>query len=412
MRRFSRNARLFLGYALLAELGTGIWRVMFSLYLLAAGFNLDYIGLVMAINFLFHGIMAFPAGLIADKLGRRFTFAVASASAVVTRGVLLFTLDPFWVLVLIAGAGISEGFHAVASGPFIMENSEPEERSHLFALESTFINFSAFVGSMGAGFLPVFWGGVFGVIPAHYLAVRWALVISLPLTLISLIPLLRISERRLPEDMIESFAELFALRNIQSHGTILRLASCALVYGLGFGFIIPFYSVFFREAHLLPYQNVGTIMASGYLGSAMVVLFLAPWLARRFGKARGIPIALWVSVPFVFLMGFTPFLPPVVAFFILQRAFWSASMPLRNQLAMELVVTRERGTTNGLIHALFDITGAPAAALAGVLMAGANFSVAFAIAGAIMGVPGLMYYYFFAEAEDRHRRMTPASTYH
>ncbi|MDP6496015.1 MAG: MFS transporter, partial [Dehalococcoidia bacterium] len=220
IRRFSRNARLFLIYALFAELGTGIWRVMFALYLLAAGFNLDYIGLVLAINLLCHGIMAFPAGLIADKVGRRFVFVVASSSAVVFRAILLFTLDPFWVLIFMAGSGMGDGFHAVASGPFIMENSEPEERPHLFALQSSFLMLSAFAGAMAAGLLPAFWGNILGIIPAHYIAVRWALVISLPLTLISLIPLLFLRERRLPQDMIDGFVELFTLRNIQSHGVI------------------------------------------------------------------------------------------------------------------------------------------------------------------------------------------------
>ncbi|MBM2832076.1 MAG: putative permease (major facilitator superfamily) [Dehalococcoidia bacterium] len=376
---------------------------MFALYLLAAGFNLEYIGLVLAINLLFHGIMAFPAGLLSDKLGRRFTFVVASSSAVVFRAFLLFTLDPFWVLIFMAGSGMGDGFHAVASGPFIMENSEPEERPHLFALESTFLMLSAFVGSMAAGFLPAFWGGILGVIPAHYSALRWALVISLPLTLVSLIPLLFLRERRLPQDMVESFAELFTLRNIQSRGTIVRLVACAVVFGLAFGLIIPFYSVFFREGHLLPYQSVGTIMAIGFLGSAVATLFLGPLLTRRYGKARGIWLALWIAVPCVLLMAFIPSLPLVVLFFLLQRAFWGISMPLRNQLAMELVVTRERGTTNGLIHAAFDILGSPAAALAGLIMATGNFALAFSIAAVFMAVPGLMYYYFFAKIEDQQR---------
>ncbi len=403
IKRFSRNARLFLIYALLAELGTGIWRVMFALYLLAAGFNLDYIGLVIAVNLLLHGMMAFVAGLIADKFGRKFVFVVASTSAVVFRAFLLFTLDPLLILVLMMGSGVGDGFHAVASGPFIMENSEPAERPHLFALESSFMMFSAFIGSMSAGFLPAFWGGIFDLIPAHYVAVRWALVISLPLTLLSLVPLLFLRERRLPQDRVESFAELLTLRNIQSHGIIGRLVACAAVYGISFGIMIPFFSVFFREAHLLPYQSVGAIMASGFIGSAVVTILLGPRIARKYGRARGIWLMLWLAAPGVVLMAFTPYLPAVVAFFIIQRVFWSASMPLRNQLAMELVVTRERGTANGLIHGVLDTVSSPAAVLAGIILAGGNFHLTFTIAALVIVIPGIMYYYFFAKIEDRRR---------
>lgn len=403
MRRFSRNARLFLMYALLADLGTGIWRVMFALYLLAAGFNLDFIGLVLAINFLLHGFLAFPAGLIADKVGRRFVFVVASASAVVFRALLLFTFDPLWILLLMAGSGAGDGFHAVASGPFVMENSEPEERSHLFALEASFLNISTFAGAMAAGFLPAFWGGILGVIPAHYAAVRLALVVSLPLTLLSLLPLVFLRERRLPQDMIASFAELITLRNIQSRGIIARLALCAAVYGSFFGLIIPFFSVFYREAHQLPYESVGAIMATGFIVGALGTLVLGPMLTRRFGKARGIWIVLWVAAPSVALMAFMPVLPLVVVFFLINRAFFSISMPLRNQLAMELVVTRERGTTNGLIHGLFDIVGSPAAALAGFILATGNFTLTFSMAAVLMAIPGVMYYYFFHKLENQQR---------
>ncbi|MBI2328671.1 MAG: MFS transporter [Chloroflexi bacterium] len=401
IQRFSRNARLFLIYALLADLGVGIWRVMFALYLLAAGFNLDFIGLVVATNLLLHGLFAFPAGLIADKMGRKFVFIVASTSAVVFRAFLLFTLDPLWVLILMAGSGMGDGFHAVASGPFIMENSQPEERPHLFALQASFLNLSAFTGAMAAGFLPAFWGGILGVIPAHYTAVRLALVISLPLTLLSLLPLIFLREHRLPQDMIDSFAELFTLRNIQSRGIIARLVVCTLVYGLFFGLVIPFFSVFFREAHLLPYQSVGTIMAAGFIGAVVGTLVLGPLVTRKFGKARGIWLVLWVAAPSVALMAYMPALPLVVVFFLVSRAFFSISMPLRNQLAMELVVTRERGTTNGLIHGAMDIVGSPAAALAGVILASGNFTLTFSMAAVLVAIPGVLYYYFFHKLEER-----------
>ena len=155
LRRFSRNARLYLSYALLSGLGTGIWAVMFNLYMLREGFDLTFIGLFWMIDMLFHGLFAFPAGLIGDKIGRRKTFVIATALNIVARGALLFTLDPTNLLVLSAVAGIGEGFHAVAGEPFMMENSEPEERPHLFSLNSSFGMLSMFVGSLSGGFLPL-----------------------------------------------------------------------------------------------------------------------------------------------------------------------------------------------------------------------------------------------------------------
>ncbi|MBI3040328.1 MAG: MFS transporter, partial [Chloroflexi bacterium] len=167
------------------------------------------------------------------------------------------------------------------------------------------------------------------------------------------------------------------------------------------GLVIPFFSVFFREAHLLPYQSVGTIMAAGFIGAVVGTLVLGPLVTRKFGKARGIWLVLWVAAPSVALMAYMPALPLVVVFFLVSRAFFSISMPLRNQLAMELVVTRERGTTNGLIHGAMDIVGSPAAALAGVILASGNFTLTFSMAAVLVAIPGVLYYYFFHKLEER-----------
>lgn len=405
LSHFSRNARLFLAYALLAELGAGIWRVMFNLYLLALGFNMDFIGVVLGINFLFHGVMAFPAGLIADKFGRRFSFALSTVLALLSRGALLFTQDPLGILLLMGFSGAAEGFHAIAGGPFIMENCRPEERSHLFSLNSAFMMLSLFAGAMSGGLLPVLWGNTLGIIPADPLASRMALVVSLPLTLLGLVPLILISETRLPADRIESLKELFTLRNIQSHSIIAKLSVCSLLVGLGFGFVTPFFNVFFREVHLASYETIGSIMAVGSLGAGVATLF-SPALVNRWGRVRSITVTTLLSIPFLLLMVFIPVLSMVAFFYMARISIWSLSLPLRQQLAMELVVTRERGTANGIVHMCFDIPAFPASVLAGFLLASNNYIAAFSLSAAIFAIPAFLYYYFFFKMEQE--RLAPA----
>ena len=50
IRSFSLNARLFLAYALLSGLGTGIWNVMFNLYLLKVGYSTAFVGLFWMVD--------------------------------------------------------------------------------------------------------------------------------------------------------------------------------------------------------------------------------------------------------------------------------------------------------------------------------------------------------------------------
>ncbi|MBI2287808.1 MAG: MFS transporter, partial [Chloroflexi bacterium] len=174
VRKFSRNARLYLAYSLAEGLGSGIWTVMFNLYLLWLGFDVAFVGLLVAIEMLFHGFFAFPAGLIGDKIGRRRTFFLATTMVIIMRLATLFTLNPTALIILTSFRGMGEGFHAVTGAPFMMENSEPEERPHLFSINSSFDMFSRFVGFLSAGLLPLFWGNVLDVSTIDPAAGRWS----------------------------------------------------------------------------------------------------------------------------------------------------------------------------------------------------------------------------------------------
>ncbi|MBI4318481.1 MAG: MFS transporter [Chloroflexi bacterium] len=398
VRRFSRNAKLFLAYDLLSGLGTGIWAVMFNLYLLRVGFSVTFVGEYWGINMLFHGLAAFPAGLIGDKIGRRKAFILATTLSVCARGVLLFTLDPSWLLVFAAIAGIGDGFHGVTGAPFMMENSEREERPLLFSLDASFLQVSIFVGSLSGGFLPLFWAGILGVPLLDPQAARLALVLSLPLTLISLIPLAIMKEK--PVELVESFVELFTLSHMVSHGIIARLVLCSAFIGIGFGISTRFFNVFFAEAQGASDDQVGMIMAIGALGAAASILF-SPMMTNKWGKVRSILFTQASSVPFLLLMAMVPDLSMVTALFVFRGALYSISMPLRNQLSMEFIESQERATTAGLIHMLFDIGGSAGAWFGGMLMFGGNFVAAFGVASLVFLIPAVLYYVFFAAMERR-----------
>lgn len=399
IKRFSRNAKLFLVYSLSAGLGTGIWNVMFNLYLLRLGFDIPFIGMFWLVDMLFHGLFAFPAGLIGDKIGRRKTFILATAVSILARGVLLFVTDSTGLLILAGIAGAGEGFHAVAGAPFLMENSESEERPLLFSLDSSFGMFSTFVGSLSGGFLPLLWAVLFGVPQLDPQPARLALITSLPLTFLALVPLAMIREK--PVQLVESFAELFTLRNIVSHGVIARLVLCGSFIGLAFGLSTRFFNIFFAEARHATDDQVGMILAIGSLGSAISIL-LSPLLVRKWGRVRSILFSQVSSIPFLLLMAATPGLTAVAAFYVLRGAFYGISMPLRNQLSMEFTVSRERATTAGLTHMVFDLGGSFGAGLAGALIVSSNFVPSFVAASVLFLIPAVLYYLFFNGLERQH----------
>jgi hypothetical protein len=94
----------------------------------------------------------------------------------------------------------------------MMENSQPEERPHLFSINASFMNLSRFVDFLAGGLVPLFWAGVLGLPNIDPAVGKWAPITSLPLTFVALIPLIMMKEKRV--ELMESFKELFLLRNI------------------------------------------------------------------------------------------------------------------------------------------------------------------------------------------------------
>lgn len=95
VREFSPNARLFLVYSILSELGTGIWSVMFNLYLLRIGFPISFVG-------------AFDVG---GGLG------AALAGLLVVDGVFLQAFIAAAVLILVPSVLYYVFFHQMETGP-------------------------------------------------------------------------------------------------------------------------------------------------------------------------------------------------------------------------------------------------------------------------------------------------------
>src|SRR3990172_2123851 len=139
IKNFSRNARLLLLRSLLVGLNWGIWTLLFNLYLLSLGFDKVFLSQMVAVNWLTHGAMVIPAGIISDMLGRRLTYLWAYSMAIVIRTGMLFVLEPSALLALNAFAGAAEGFHAITGPPFMAEQSRPDERVHLFSISATFV---------------------------------------------------------------------------------------------------------------------------------------------------------------------------------------------------------------------------------------------------------------------------------
>lgn len=400
-RGFSRNARLLILRSPFSGLSTSLIRLLFNLYLLAAGFDTLFVAKFAALNWTFHGLSVIPSGILSDLFGRRRVFLIAYSGNLLATSVILFVTDPSWLLVLAAVIGLFEGGHAIVGPPFMVEQSRPDERVHLFSLNGGIQVGAASLGNLAAGVLPFLIAGLFGIGAESAWARRGALMFALPIMLCSMIPIYLIREEWVPIDLHRW------VKGIESYGRIGMLALTEGLVGFGMGFAAPFFNVFFDQQLKASTAEIGLIFALGSILTAVLTLFV-PIAVPRLGRVRTVAFVKLLGVPSLILLGMSQNVIWAGAFYILAILLIGGTFPnkgisdpIYTLFAMEVVKERERGTTNGIMHAFSEFPMGIGAGLAGPLMAAGDWQTSYTISGAIFALAFILYYLYFARIERR-----------
>lgn len=396
MGSFTLNAKLFLiGSTFLSTMG-GIWGVIFNLYLMDMGFREDFVGYMLSIGGLAMGLGALPAGILCDRIGRRRSLMLAILSAIILNSVQIFTLNATILLItsLLRG-GISAALYTVALAPFIVEHSSPEERVYLFSMSSVLMWTFQMLGSIIGGILPGTFAILLKMSTSDFLVSRMTLVCALVFQMAGLVPMYFIKEA------IGSSSEqpkTFSFKNIKSKATIAKLAFVTALLGLGSGFIVPLFNVFFVSKLGASKAEIGTIFALGQIGMAAGTL-LAPAVAKKLGKVRGIVAVQLLSIPFMLAIVLSPNSASATTPYITRGALMNMAAPLRDSFSMEIVCASERGTTSGLNSMSWEILRAVATAVAGEMMESGNFLSPYLLTTVLYAASSILYLFFFLKTK-------------
>ena len=235
-RSFSRAARLCLAAGFLVWLGRGIQGVLFNLYLVAGGFEEAFVGQALGMAGLGLATAAIPAGLLADRLGRRRCLmlgALVEAAGALGRACLL---HPSGILAASFVLGAGQSLFTVAALPYLTEHSTPRERTHLFSAVLSVNLLAWVVGSAAGGVLPSALRAALGdTLVGEPIAYRGVLVLAALCATAAWVPLalLRgLTERSTPSQ-----------RTGELRDSARRLAPIALNFlliGCGAGLVVPF----------------------------------------------------------------------------------------------------------------------------------------------------------------------------
>jgi len=131
VKRFSRNARLYLLHVIGMDLIHGTWEVLFNLCLLEIGYGLEFLGLRLAVISVSGTLASIPMGRLSDKVGRKLGFILGDGGSAAMSLVQIMSANPVVLLVAPAVGTAFGSLHYVTEPAFMAENSARSERVHL-----------------------------------------------------------------------------------------------------------------------------------------------------------------------------------------------------------------------------------------------------------------------------------------
>lgn len=398
VRAFSRNARLYLLYVLITGAAMGIFRLLFNFYVLSLGYDEALLGKLVTINSLTALFVALPSGYLADRFGRKSSLILASGlGSIAIMGMVFWPgIRVFYFTNILFGMAQSLG--AITMGPFLMENSGEKERTYLFSFSSGLQMASASAGNWIGGFLPTWVSVWHGVEPTNSAAYAGALVAVGLLEALAMLPLAFLGSPKLELNEKSLFAPIEYAR--KHPVTLGKLVTPMLLTSIGAGLLMPFMNVFFRTVHHQSDPVIGTLFAWGSLAMGLGLL-VAPPLADRMGKIQFVVVTQALSIPFLILLGFSPWFWMSAAAYYIRLALMNMSSPVYNTFVMEQVEAQARATVASLVSMSWSFGWSFSPMVSGWLQVNYGFEPVFIGTITLYSVSIVLYWIFFLRGISR-----------
>ncbi len=290
LRLFSRDAWLYIvSWMLLGFAYSGIYLVLFNLYLVRLDYGLEFVGLINGVGFIAFAIFSLPAGTLGKRWGSRRMMIVGMGLMTVGFGSLpLAEFVPVawqtgwffatWILV-----SFSAPLFTVNSAPFLMGVTSPVERNYAFSMQWALNSFAGFAGGLIAGFLPVLFSRVLAIPSDQPAPFRNSLFLAGGFLFIGLLTTIATREGIVEQE--------------QKHGSVSKAAGpmpLALFSIMGVVILLRstgemgpnvFFNVYLEADLHVSTTLIGSLIAIGRLMSGVTALSM-PLFVNRWGKKR------------------------------------------------------------------------------------------------------------------------------
>ncbi len=407
LHTFNRDAWLLLVSHFLIGLSySGIYVVLFNLYLLRLDYGTEFIGLINGVAIMIHAFFCLPAGMLGGRWGARRTVVIGAVTA--GMGLVLVPLGEFipqswqtiWFTSTYTLAWLGASFYLVNHTPFLISVTAPGARNHVFSLAAALLGMAAFLGSLLGGLLPGFFA-VLLQLPAEQSAVyRASLVVGGVIFLLAVPVLLQTSASTIERRVAPATAVA-----VNAYTGIALFAFVALLRVASEGAGKTFFTVYLNTILLLPTATIGLLVAVGQL-LAIPAALLMPLLIGRWGRERTIGLATaGMALSLIPLALVAHWLVAALSYMTLI-ALAAIARPAFLVYSQESVPAGWRATMSGAVAMANGVSMGGMAIGGGYLIAGLGYTTLFGL-GATLGAAGAFFFAIFLTGAGR--RLHPAT---
>lgn len=342
----------------------GLWGVsstVMNLYLHGAGFSNDVIGYVNAMPAVAAILFGLPVASASDRYGRRPFIVFGTLVAALGAAAVAFAsgIGQLLAAAFVMGTGTTCIFAVEAA--VLADYSSDRDRLAVFSSNFLLGWVGGFCGSVAGGYLAAAVGGGSGL--------RAALLLGAGAVALATIPALLLP-RPVRAAMLPGWGAGLLSPDLLKFG----IPNLALAFGAGA--MVRFFNLFFAAKFGLGPATIGAILASSYVVTAVAAL-AAPAIARRFGSIRFLIGSVALSLPFLAVITYAPWLGPVVVAFLARQALMNMGEPVYQAFAQGSVEPNRRGALNGMFAFSWNIGWFAGPAISGLLQVRGGFELAF-----------------------------------
>ncbi|WP_433943087.1 MFS transporter [Paenibacillus sp. SN-8-1] len=411
VRSWSRNIRLFFLANIFYQIGTGIFSLLYNLYIQGLGYGDTMNGRVVSIQSLATAIMFIPIGLIGDRTSRKRLLIIGGLFS----GVLFlgrsFLGSENSLVILAVLVGLFASIFQVLAIPYLAENINKAQRLRMFSFFSSVVLAAQVFGSMGGGMLADLLQ-VLGI--TRLMSLQAVLLVGSITTLLAVMPLLFLKEAgraesekiKLAAGQDSAGAEhdvlLKTKESAKDYKFISRFVVAQLLVGLGSGLVVPYLNLYFTNRFAVSLSAMSVLISLGQV-MTIVSMLIGPSLAARVGPVKAVVIFQILSLPFLLLTGFTNFLLIASISFLFRQALMNAANPIQSSIMIDRVSDRRRGVANSLMQTAFMLGWATMGPVQSYFVTTYGnywgYAITFSITGVLYIVSSLMYFFMFRERQ-------------